>query len=423
MHPEHFFYSLAGILFEMAPYILLGFLFAGLLHEFVPSRLMGRHFSGNDWKSVGKAALFGIPLPLCSCGVLPTAVGLRRQGASRGATTSFLIATPQTGVDSIAATYSLLGLPFAIIRPVAALAGSFFGGMIVAKTDNDAAGGEVRDMPAQAEAEKRPFMEKMAGALRYGFVDMVGSVGKWLVTGLFIAALITVFMPESWILSLNRYPVLAMLAMVAIAVPMYICATGSIPIALSLMMKGMSPGVAFVLLMAGPAANFASVMVLGKAMGKRATAAYVGSVVVTAVVFGMVIDYLLPGSWFAVTPVTGAGSCHVEAPWFSIVCGAVLTVLLINAFVKERRHHKACCCEINNNQTKDKATDMTKKFKITGMNCGHCRAAAEKAIQGVEGVENATVDLASGMALVEGEATDEAVIAAVEAAGFNATPA
>ena len=110
-------YSFVNILNEMSPYILLGFVIAGLLHVFVKPATMARHLSGNSWKPVLKAAAFGIPLPLCSCGVLPTAVSLRRQGASKAASTSFLIATPQTGVDSIAATYSLLGLPFAVIRP------------------------------------------------------------------------------------------------------------------------------------------------------------------------------------------------------------------------------------------------------------------------------------------------------------------
>lgn len=134
---NHFINSLWVIICEMSPYILLGFLIAGMLHVFVDQKTMSRHLSGKGWKPVVKAALFGIPLPLCSCGVLPTAVALRRRGASKGATTSFLIATPQTGVDSIAATYSLLGLPFAILRPVAALAGAVAGGLAVSATDKE----------------------------------------------------------------------------------------------------------------------------------------------------------------------------------------------------------------------------------------------------------------------------------------------
>lgn len=240
---EHLLYSLLSILNAMSPYVLLGFLIAGLLHVYVSPDIMSRHLSGSGWKSVVKAALIGIPLPLCSCGVLPTAVSLRRSGASKAASTSFLIATPQTGVDSIAATYSLLGPAFAVMRPVAALAGSLFGGLLVGKFGDDsetAAAGESQACPAPETqpAEQISPMKRLSGALRYGFVDMVQSVGKWLVIGLLIAAVITVFVPDSLFLGLSRYPILAMLVMVAVAVPMYICATGSIPIALPSFSRG-----------------------------------------------------------------------------------------------------------------------------------------------------------------------------------------
>lgn len=235
MNLQNFIYALANILNEMSPYILLGFLIAGLLHVFVSPEAMSRHLSGRGWKPVFKAALFGIPLPLCSCGVLPTAVALRRQGASRGAATSFLIATPQTGVDSITATYALLGLPFALLRPVAALAGAFAGGMAVdrlpysAQPENPVT--VTHKTPSESSSPKPTIISRLTEAIRYGMVDMVGSVGKWLVIGLVIAAIITVAVPDTLFLSLSAYPLLAMLVMVAVAVPMYICATGSIPIA------------------------------------------------------------------------------------------------------------------------------------------------------------------------------------------------
>lgn len=252
----------------------------------------GKHLGHRGIGSVIKAALFGIPLPLCSCGVLPAAVSLYRRGASKGATTSFLIATPQTGVDSIAATYSLLGLPMAILRPLAALVGAVAGGYAVDRSD--------RSTPDAPTAVSLPddelphgFAARAIAALRYGFIDMVASVGKWLVIGLVVAALITIFVPDSFFTSLSQYPLLAMIAVVIVAIPMYICATGSIPIALSLMLKGLSPGIAFVMLMAGPAANFASIILLSRTYGRRTTAIYVGSVVVTAILFGLAIDMLL----------------------------------------------------------------------------------------------------------------------------------
>ena len=416
--------SLLDILNEMSPYILLGFLIAGLLHEFVKSETMSRHLAGRGWKPVVKAAMLGVPLPLCSCGVLPTAVGLHRQGASKGATTSFLIATPQTGIDSIAATYSLLGLPLAIIRPVAALIGGFIGGMGVNLFDKTEPVTEKRkpiametqcdsgccaDYPSSTD-EKNSILHRLLAAVRYGLVDMVASVGKWLVIGLIVAALITVYVPDQFLVSLSGRPLLAMLAMIVVAVPMYVCATGSIPIAMSLMLKGLNPGAAFVLLMAGPAANFASMMVLGRAIGKKATAIYTLSVIVTALFFGLIVDLLLPAGWFAIHPAGEAlHACHHTFGWFETNCTILLTVLLAYTYITSR-HHK---------HSPTTSSDMTKTFKIDGMACNHCRMTVEKAIATLPGVEKVVVDLSSASVTVEGDFDSEAVIKAVTDSGFD----
>lgn len=409
-----FFTSILNILNEMSPYILLGFLLAGVLHVFVRPSAMVRHLSGPGAGPVIKAALFGVPLPLCSCGVLPTAVSLRRNGASKGATTSFLIATPQTGVDSIAATWSLLGPAFAVVRPLAALAGAVAGGMAVGRgTAGESAGTCAINDADDARISQMSLGQKIVEAFRYGMVDMVGSVGRWLVIGLVVAALITVLVPQSWLAGLSEYPLLAMLAMILIAIPMYVCATGSIPIAMSLMMKGLTPGVGFVLLMAGPAANFASVMVLGKTMGRRATAIYVGSVAVTAILFGLAIDYLLPSSWFALPCMSGHAACHgaESGPGiFTLACSALLVGLLAYSMIKNRHHS-------HHHQTTDE--DMKKEYKIAGMACNHCRSTVEKALTALEGARNVTVDLASGIAVVEGEVDADKVREAVEKAGFE----
>ncbi len=404
------FTSLLHILQEMSPYILLGFFIAGLLHAFVSNKSMSRHLSGPGFGPVVKAALFGIPLPLCSCGVLPTAVSLRRSGASRGATTSFLIATPQTGVDSIAATYSLLGLPFALIRPIAALVGAVAGGWTVSRFapenryDADCSG-------CSATSELKPtFWGKMKEAVRYGFVDMVASVGKWLVIGLVVAALITVFVPDDIFVALSSRPFLAMLAVVAVAVPMYICATGSIPIALSLMMKGLSPGIAFVLLMAGPAVNFASMLVLARTQGRKATFIYVASVVVTSIMFGLIIDLLLPASWFALPGSAAGESCHHAFGIFDTLCTVVLIAFLIYSAVAQRRHphHHNIQNDMN-----------TATYTVKGMSCPHCKATVEKALSALPGAEQVEVDLAKGCATVTGDVDPKAVEEAILKAGFD----
>lgn len=419
MNFSNFFNSLLTILNEMSPYILLGFLLAGLMQVFLCGKTMSRHLGGNNVGSVVKAALLGIPLPLCSCGVLPTAIGLRRGGASKGATVSFLIATPQTGVDSIAATYSLLGLPFALLRPVAALVGAVFGGIIAldGKSTQD-------PQPAiSTPQEENPYAglslpAKLLASVKYGFVDMVASVGRWLVIGLVVAALITVLLPDDFLASLSDRPLLAMLAVVVVAIPMYVCATGSIPIALSLMLKGLSPGAAFVLLMAGPAANFASVLVLGRTLGRRSTALYVGSVVVTSVAFGLLIDTVLPREWFIPDGMLSQ-ACHNHAEGgfaniFSWLCSGLLIGLLAYSFIAQRKH--------THDHNHIHIDEMTREYTIKGMNCPHCQAAVSKAIASVAGVTSVSVELSTGTAIVEGTAEDDPVCRAVHDAGFSAEP-
>lgn len=400
--------SLLFMMAEMAPYILLGFFIAGLMHAFVPQRIMARHLASPGFGSVCKAALLGIPLPLCSCGVLPTAVALRRGGASRAATTSFLVATPQTGVDSIAATYSMLGPAMAVIRPIAALVTALAAGLTVGASEKKVAPASCSTtVVEEGEPENASFLRRCLDALKYGFVDLVASIGGWLVVGLLIAALITVYVPADFFAALGDRPLLAMIAVVIVAVPMYVCATGSIPIAMSLMLKGLSPGTALVLLMAGPAANFASFTLISREMGRKAAVLYLISIVVGAIGFGLVIDYLLPHKWF-VLPHAAHGACHAESLGvFSLVCAGVMAGLLVVAFCRRYfRKHKTF-------------DNMTQIYVITGMNCPHCQAAVTKAISGVEGVTQVEVNLSTGKATVEGEHDPVAVKAAVKAAGFD----
>lgn len=403
--------SLLFMLAEMAPYILLGFLIAGLMHAFVPQCTMARHLASPCIGPVCKAALIGIPLPLCSCGVLPSAIALRRGGASRAATTSFLVATPQTGVDSIAATYSMLGPAFAVIRPIAALITALGAGFTVGASEKHEEAVSCRVTPEAefAQDNTETFLMRCLKALKYGFVDLVASIGGWLVAGLIIAAVITVYVPADFFATLGDYPLLAMLAVVVVAIPMYVCATGSIPIAMSLMLKGLSPGTALVLLMAGPAANFASFTLISREMGKKAALLYIASIVVGAIGFGLVIDYLLPPSWFVLTHFAG-GACHSAHTlgWFPLLCAGILAGLLTVAFC--RRYLR---------KTKT-FSNMTQTYTIKGMNCPHCQATVTKAIAAVAGVTQVDVNLSTGKATVEGTHDPAAVCAAVSAAGFDA---
>lgn len=400
--------SLLFMLNEMSPYILLGFLIAGLMHAFIPQHTFARHLSGTGFKSAFKAAMTGVPLPLCSCGVLPAAIAMRRNGSSKAAATSFLIATPQTGVDSIAATWSLLGPAFAVIRPIAALTTALFGGVAVGRSETAEASASVCSA-ADAEPHCKSIWHKSLDALRYGFIDLVGSIGGWLVAGLIIAALITVYVPADFFSILGKNPLLSMIAVLVIAIPMYVCATGSIPIAMSLMLKGLSPGTALVLLMAGPAANFASFTLISREMGRKSAMIYLASIVAGAIAFGLAIDYLLPSQWFSL-PDAHSMACH-EGHSFSVfatVCSAILVSLLIVTFVKRYIPNR-----------KIKETEMSKTYVIKGMNCPHCQAAVTKAIAAVPGVEQVDVNLTTGRATVEGTHDSSALIEAVRSAGFD----
>ena len=350
---------------EMSPYLLLGFLLAGLMHAFIPGMVYSRYLSGHGFRSVLYGALFGIPLPLCSCGVIPTAMSLRKEGASKGATVSFLIATPETGVDSIIATYSLLGLPFALIRPIAACCNALMGGLLVNAFADEKEGQEVSEEdtksccchhqdPLQPPLKGREkfsifnfqFSIKLKEALQFGFIEMMGDIGKWLVIGLIIAGLITVFVPESFFTIFKGDTLMSMLLVLCIAIPMYICATGSIPIAVALMLKGLTPGAALVLLMAGPACNMASILVINKVLGRKALFVYLFSIITMAICWGCIVDYCLPQEWF----MTGmmAKACHEAGgtSWFNIGCTILLTLLLLNVLRLHifHKHEGGHCC-------------------------------------------------------------------------------
>ena len=415
-------YEILRLINEMSPYLLLGFLVAGLLHAFVPGSLYSRYLSGADLRSVLLAALFGIPLPLCSCGVIPTAMSLRKEGASKGATTSFLIATPQTGVDSILATYSILGLPFAILRPIAALVTSVFGGLLV-NTFEKAPSTPVDDSATVCDNEGAcvptaptytGFFDRLKAALRYGFVDMVQDIGKWLVIGLVVAGLITLFVPNDFFVRFADRPLLAYGAVLLIAIPMYVCATGSIPVAAALMLKGLSPGAALVFLMAGPASNMASILVIRRVMGQRTLWLYLGSLTLGAVAFGLGIDQLLPRTLFAPLSLPMAACCHPEMPWWQWASTIVMGILLLYALVVAPLLHR-----LPNDKTATANAGKVRRFAVDGMTCHHCSAHVEKALRTVPGVTLAEVNLERGEALVEGDATDETLINAVKRIGYT----
>ena len=264
--------------------------------------------------------------------------------------------------------------------------------------------------------------------MRYAFVEMLQDVGKWLVVGLLIAALITVAVPNEWLAALHDYKLLNMLIVLAVAIPMYVCATGSIPIAVSLMAKGLTPGAALVLLMAGPAVNSASMLVVGKVFGRRTLRLYLTAIITGAVVFGLCIDYLLPQQWFKVSGmIMSGGHCAHCLSTMDWVWMTIFLLLLANAFVDRLRHSWMLRREKSkeeggkqNIKDGDTVSDIT-IYDVKEMACNHCKANVEKIISGIAGVESVEVDLVKGIAYVHGQHDHSEVERQVTANGYPTT--
>lgn len=324
--------------FTMAAfYILLGLFISGLIRMFIDQERIARHLGMRNFKSVLWAALFGVPLPLCSCGVIPTAISLRKSGASKGATLAFLISTPETGVDSIALTYALLNPVMAVYRPLAA----FMTAMVAGILQNIF--GEKEDQPVIVEKKKcvlcvekeeqrernhkHSFKEKVMMGLRYSYIDLLGDISLWLIVGISLAGIISYFVPHHAIEHYLGQGLGSMAVMLLIGIPLYICASASTPIAAALIAKGMSPGVALVFLLAGPATNTTGIVAVARFLGKRAVVIYLTAIAVCAVSFGLLLNY-----FYAVTGIdvkTTLGKAGEVLPGSVKTIAAVMLIMLM----------------------------------------------------------------------------------------------
>ncbi|MCL2914670.1 SO_0444 family Cu/Zn efflux transporter [Shewanella corallii] len=428
---------------ESAPWLLLGLVLAGLLKVFVPMSWMNKQLGGHGLKTTVKAALFGAPLPLCSCGVIPAAVGLRRSGASKAATTSFMVSTPETGIDSVSVSYVLLGPFMAIVRPIAAVVSAVVAGLLVGRDDDDGkpisesssakvstesdsccstktkdtekvessccspktepapvvmkpvsscCGSTPSVMTAPADTDTKPAQsccstkaepEVLASSccstdknhsaegtdsccsstedtaaqlkgtsisfrifkgLHYAATDLVRDTAIWLLIGLFFAALVQTYVPGDFLAKWGD-GILAMLVMVVISVPMYICATASTPIAAGLLLAGVSPGAVLVFMMAGPATNIATLGVVSKELGKRALYGYLGGVLGVALLSGVLVNYLVETFGFEVMP--QIGEHHELLPEWIVAASGLLLAFLMGRVLWQmlpiKSEKKGCC--------------------------------------------------------------------------------
>ncbi len=378
---------------EASPWLLLGLLIAGLMKTWLPSQLLNKHL-GNNYKSIIKAALIGAPLPLCSCGVIPVATELRRSGASAPATTSFLVATPETGVDSVSVSYAMLGPIFAIYRPVTAILSAILTGLLVATiktplqnslnkqedstscqsqasnsasesccdtavvtppktaccSSNSNNSNEQVNTKANAcsstnatelddccdstsLADQNSATQKTLQGIKYAATQLIDDIIIWLAIGLIFATLVQTFIPPSILLQYGS-GLSAMLMMILISIPMYICATASTPIAAGLILAGLSPGTALVFMMAGPASNISTLGVIKNEMGKKVLALYLIGVSLCAIGFGSLLDFSL--TYYSIDIKEQMQHSHVLLPhWFNLSCALLLTFLAIKPLRKQ----------------------------------------------------------------------------------------
>ncbi len=392
-----------GLCMEMSPYLLLGMFVSGAISVFIDSDLIYRHIGSKDLISILKSTLFGIPLPLCSCGVIPVAATLRESGASKGSTVSFLVSTPQTGVDSIFLTYGMLGPVFALFRPLAALVSGVFSGMVINNFDED----EHHHLPDEdlVKKKKEPLGKRIISGLKYGFISLPSDIVVPLFQGLLVAAAISIFIPPDLIA--NRFasnPYVQFFAMLAISIPLYVCATASIPIAVALMAKGVSPGAAFVFLMAGPATNASSIAVIRNILGNRTLYYYLSLIAFTAIVFGVILDFFL-----TIVPPIMPSVLHHHDHGGSIRMLLTTGFLLILANAYLLRFRGSDESTIDTETPSDGSLEHL-EMVVEGMTCGHCKESVEGVINGFDGVEDASVDLMSGKVIVSGIEIDEAAM-------------
>ncbi len=320
---------------QMAPYLLFGFLMAGLLSVWVTPAFVEKHLGRRGIRQVCKAAILGVPLPLCSCAVIPVAASLRRHGASRGATLSFVASTPQTGLDSIMVTHSLLGPVFVLVRVVTAFVSGVVGGvvseLVVRDDDSDDAAGAGEACGCH-HCSTEGQMHWLMRALRYGFVDLARDIGRAVVVGILVSGVLSAIVPDNYFADRLGPGLSSMLVMLVIGIPVYTCSSGSVPIALALIRMGLSPGAALVFLVTGPATNMATLTTMWRILGRGATVVYLLSIAACALAAGLVLNALLLGE------AGGAAHClqHEGVAWWHHVAGVVLVAVLLPACLPRR---------------------------------------------------------------------------------------
>lgn len=356
---------------ESAPWLLLGLLIAGIMNRLMPIDLLQKHMGKDDFPSIVKAAFIGAPLPLCSCGVIPAALGLRRAGASRSSTVSFLVATPETGVDSISVSYALLGPFMAVIRPVAAVVSAITTGVLVMFTTKDPSVSEpaspaaccsskkvveetscCASKPSETEnsccssknaeiVEKESWLSLITSSLKFSAGKLLSDITKWLIIGLALAAAIKTWVPTDFLVQWGD-GFMAMLVMALVGIPMYICATASTPIAAGFLAAGVSPGAILVFMLAGPATNISTMGMIKQELGKPVLVAYVTSIVTISILFGYLTNWMISEFGYVIHNIAGDNH-HLNESFLYQASALLLAALMIRNILirfKQENHEE-----------------------------------------------------------------------------------
>lgn len=398
-----FFPAVWQVLLELAPWLLLGAAIGGMLHVALPASFLRRQLSGRS--GVLKAVGLGVPLPLCSCGVIPVGLQLKKSGASDGAVVAFLISTPQTGADSILVSASMLGWPFAIFKLVSAAATGIVGGWLTDASAKSATG------PLPMVDLQQPLPANRLAALVSHGLELLRSIWGWLVFGVAVSAVITAFMPPNAMEGLATYGGLAAMGVtLVIALPLYVCATASVPIAAALVASGLPTGAALVFLMAGPATNVATLGAVYRTLGRRPLAIYLATIIVGSIGCGWAFEFVISAD--------GAGGTnfaheHVMDNWWSIASAAVLVTLILWFAAQDLLRLK------NRWAPPALASGPTIEVGVAGMTCGNCVAKLERALASDAHVDAAAVTLEPGQAVVHGKVSEDRVRELIQQAGFQ----
>ena len=406
------FFECWKVLCQLAPWLLLGMLLSGVLHVFLPVGYVRRKFHG--FAGVVKAVLLGVPLPLCSCGVVPAGIGLKNQGASNGAAVGFLISTPQTGVDSVLVAASFFGWPFAIFKMLAAAVTGLIGGWCTELIQADHEGASDQKAPSHLHVADMslPAWRRVWDHA----IEIVRSIWGWLLIGVVVSALIEVVVPDSVLVSIGQWGLIpSMFIVLLFSTPLYVCATASVPIAAVLVSKGLPAGAALVFLMAGPATNVTTIGAIYSRFGSKTLLVYLVTIIFGSIALAWMFDWLLTA-----TVSTGAAHVHDHRNWWSIG-SAVLLLAMIVSFAWKDASRWLRGRQIRTQESGELAVGSQQPLKlgVQGMTCGGCVDKLETALKKTPGVESVYVDLKNEVATIDGQPNLSEIKQLIDRLGFR----